>query len=124
MTTKSSHKKKPTGAKLPKARHAWAQDNEMFAPSKKHFANNPTRAVHRVVFLPMPTLKAAKQAVRFANMSHEQKVEAGARAMSCLPHGKHMTESWWKAYKRDYPSAWRAAITASEHFLALLGHTP
>ena len=51
--TKSSHKKKPTVAKLPRA--TVQKTDSWFAPY--------------AAVLPMPTLKSAKQVVRFANLS-------------------------------------------------------
>ena len=99
MKTKSSHKKKPTGAKLPKARviKCWERD--------LHVAGDIPCAV-----LPMPTLKAAKQAVRFANMSYEQKDRAIRDALS--------SGSDWSYGRQPLICELSIAI------LALLGHTP
>lgn len=62
--------------KLPKARIAWAQDNALFAPSKKHFTPNPTRCVHPVVFVPCHSRSQAAQLARFANLTWEEKRSA------------------------------------------------
>ena len=96
--TKSSNKKKPTGAKLPNAKIIRICLNNSM----------PHCAVIR-----MPTLKAAKQAVRFANMSYEQKVETVAKMLNSRASGPEFGPYFMDIDRKH-----------ARKFLALMGHTP
>ena len=102
--TKSSHKKKPTGAKLPRAEivRLWL-DNPM-----------PHCAVLR-----MPTLKAAKQAVRFANKHGPEKLASLVERVTQLEGA--ITE-----YLRIHDSKGGEDYDGSIRpmRLALMGHAP
>ena len=105
--TKSSHKKKPTGANLPKAKISRICLNNSM----------PHCAVIR-----MPSLKSAKQAVRFANMSYEQKSESIIDA-AIRGAGDALK---WNSKERFACKAlqYGRLKSASLEILALMGHTP
>lgn len=102
MTRKKAHGRK---ARVLYASDFWMNQSHFIGTSKKS-----ANSTHFVLVQPFPTIAAARQAAKWANLSYEKQVEAIAKSL-------------WKNDSRSWTLYCSVYRRQAEAILTLLGHS-